>query len=119
MAVLAGLASLACLIVQIDRRRSVAPRAVDTAPARLGRAQEWELVMRRAGQDLSRAAELPALQARAAVKIEAAEHAFNRLAAECDRLCRTPAAPTALVPLPFPSRHATLPGKAEHQRLAA
>jgi hypothetical protein len=116
VAVLAGLASLACLIVR--ERRSATGSRIGAGPARLGHAQEWELVMRHAAQDLSRAAELASLQARAAVKIESAEHAFNRLVAECAGLCRTPTAAPARDPLPFPGV-LRMPKVREPQRLAA
>jgi hypothetical protein len=116
-AILAGLVSVACLIVRMDRQCSVRPRA-DAKPVRLLPAREWELVVRRASQDLSRAAELPALQARATVKIESAEHAFNRIVAECASLCRTPIAAPTRDPLPFRGAPRT-PRVPEPQRLAA
>jgi hypothetical protein len=57
--------------------------------------------VRHATQGLSRAAELPALQASAALKIESAEHAFNRLVADCAGLCRTLSTPPARDPVPL------------------
>lgn len=83
-AVLAGLAVFACFIVLIDRRRHA--RGANVA-ATLDRGREWELVVRRATQDLWRGPELAALQADALVKIESAEHAYNRLVVDCARLC--------------------------------
>ena len=117
-AVLAGLAALAGLVVWTGRKSRVAPRA-QAEPEKLGHAREWELVMRRATQELSCGTELAALQASAALKIESAEHAFNRLAADCARLCRMPSALPAREPLPFPNRHETLPSMPEQRRLAA
>jgi len=45
-------------------------------------------------RELSRAAELAAAQAHAALKIDAAEHAYNRIVADCAKICRPSAAPT-------------------------
>ncbi|HEY7552454.1 MAG TPA: hypothetical protein VH913_23395 [Hyphomicrobiaceae bacterium] len=98
-AILIGLAVLASLITRIDRRRPEVRRtdAADTASPgtarKLEREREWELVMRRAREDLSRGAELAALQADTALKIASAEHAYNRLVADCARLCGVAAAP--------------------------
>jgi hypothetical protein len=52
------------------------------------------------------------------VKIESAEHAFNRLVAECAGLCRTPTAAPARDLLPFPGV-LRMPKVREPQRLAA
>jgi hypothetical protein len=99
VAILTGLAVLASLITRIDRRRPEARRidATDTEPPRaepkLEREREWELVMRRAREDLTRGAELAALQADTALKIASAEHAYNRLVADCARLCDVAAVP--------------------------
>jgi hypothetical protein len=98
-AILIGLAALASLITRIDRRRSEPRRtdAMDTEPPgaepKLKREREWELVMRCARQDLARGAQLAALQADTALKIASAEHAYNRLVADCARLCDVAAVP--------------------------
>ena len=118
-AVLAGLASLAYIIARIDRRSGTAPRAHAAPVRRLGPAREWELAIRHAARDVSRAAELPALQASAAVKIDSAEHALNRLVADCARLRRTPASPPAHAPVPFARRHASPTKAPERRPLAA
>jgi hypothetical protein len=103
-AILTGLAVLASLITRIDRRRSEARRtdAKDTDPPsaepKLEREREWDLVMRRAREDLARGEELAALQSDTALRIASAEHAYNRLVADCARLCGvaavSPPAPT-------------------------
>ena len=49
--------------------------------------------MRRAAQDLSRESAVLALQADSAVKIDAAEHAYRRLVAECAKYVQTAEAP--------------------------
>jgi hypothetical protein len=64
-----------------------------SAEPKLEREREWELVMRRAREDLARGAELAALQADTALKIASAEHAYNRLVADCARLCGVTAVP--------------------------
>jgi len=106
-AILAGLAACAGLAVRRDRPlRPAPPRTVGAthlsvaaagAPHRLDPAREWSLVTRRATQDLDRAAGLAALQAEAALKLAAAEHAYNRLVGDCAQLCRTSAKPTVVV----------------------
>jgi hypothetical protein len=137
--ILAGLAVLASLIVRIDRRRHQTRRTDAThaeatqaeatqTEATLDRSREWEQVMRHASQGLSRGDELAALQADTAVKIASAEHAYNRLVADCSRLCgiqATPSTPeTATQPVgkpETPSETAPIERKepAEPQPLAA
>jgi hypothetical protein len=91
-AVLTGLASLAGILKLIDRRPPVSPQtSADTS--RLDRGQEWDRVMRQATLGLSREDVLAALHADSALKIESAEHAYNRLVADCARLCRAAEAP--------------------------
>jgi hypothetical protein len=97
--VLAGLAILAGLLALMGRPRARQPIDVAETATRLEPAREWELVMRRAAQDLSRGAELAALQANTALKIASAEHAYNRLFADCAKLCRV-SAPSAPAPAP-------------------
>jgi hypothetical protein len=55
-------------------------------PASLDREREWELVMRGAVEGLVQGTDLTALQADTARKIASAEHAYNRLLADCARL---------------------------------
>ncbi|HWE19128.1 MAG TPA: hypothetical protein VG758_18405 [Hyphomicrobiaceae bacterium] len=116
-AVLAGLTALAGLVALVERRRRRAPRHAAAAkpPVRLEPAREWDLVLSRAAADLSRAPRVVALQADAAVKLAAAEHAFGRLVGDWQRLCGQPAAPVPeAAPQPVPAPEAT-----EHQPLAA
>jgi len=127
VAILAGLAACAGLFVRHDRpRRPAPPRAgirtdLDLAalnsaahdlaatesPRRLGRAQEWSLVVRGASQDLERGAALAALQSEAALKLAAAEHAFNRLVADYANLRRH----SAISPNAPPHQLTASPGK--------
>jgi hypothetical protein len=102
--VLAGLAVLAGLIRWADRRRPASPRhdAEARDPTTLDPRREWELVMHSASEGLSRRADLAALQADTALKIEAAEHAFNRLVADFAKLCATSAPPPVAEPAPLP-----------------
>jgi hypothetical protein len=134
-AILTAVAALASLIVRIDRRRPDARRteaAVAEAPSTEGaldRQREWALVVRRAGEGLSRGAELAALQADTERKIASAEHAYNRLVADCALLCGLSAAAPAAAdravqivgrpetPPPSASGEPTKP--AERQPLAA
>ena len=116
IAVLAGLTVLAGLIALVERRRHARRHAtVAKAPIRLEPAREWDLVLSRAAADLSRAPHVVALQADAAVKIEAAEHAFGRLVGDWQRLCGQPA-----VPAPEASpQSAPVPEAPERRPLAA
>ena len=102
-AVLTGLTILAGLIMWADRRRPVSRRTeTNVTDATLDPRREWELVMHSASEGLSRRAGLAALQADTALKIEAAEHAFNRLVADFAKLRRTSAPPPATEPAPQP-----------------
>ena len=84
--------------------------------ARLDRTREWELVVRHGVEDVARGHRIDALQADATLKILSAEHALNRLAADCARLRRASATPTFELP-PRPARQSgTAP---ERQPLAA
>ncbi len=132
--VLALVAACAHILARIGRHppkvRPVAevalPAEVAAAiegPRRLDPAQEWSLVVRRATQGFERAAALAALQAEAAIKIAATEHAFNRLVADCAKLCLQSVAPTVVPPpqrVTGPRRSPrALERSAERQPLAA
>jgi hypothetical protein len=91
--VIAGLAALALLLRLREQRQtaraqrqaaSAEPRDMDT-PATAA-AREWRLVTDAAMRELARAGELAPMQARAVSQIDAAEHAFNRLAVELAKL---------------------------------
>jgi hypothetical protein len=100
--------------VQRDGLAEAPPRP--EMPARLDRTREWGLVVRRGIEDLARGHRIGALQADATLKILSAEHALNRLAADCARLSRASATPT----FELPARSARQPGAApERQPLAA
>jgi hypothetical protein len=91
---LAGLAVVAVLGATVARRHRAARAGRMAAPARIERGQEWDLVVHRATQDLWRGPELADLHADAQLRIESAEHAYNRVVADCAKLCDLPVAPT-------------------------
>jgi hypothetical protein len=47
-----------------------------------------------AARELARAPEIASIQAHAALKIDAAEHAYNRIVADCAKILAAPVAPT-------------------------
>jgi hypothetical protein len=112
-AVLVGVVAFAAVITRMGGHRRPAPAAaapavseappaaeVSEAPTivglrRLDRAQEWRLVMDHASRGLERTPAAAALQSQAAQKIAAAEHAFNRIVAECPIRRRISAPSTA------------------------
>jgi hypothetical protein len=120
-AILLGLAACAAFFARGPRPRrppaplaAIAPADLDLAapeaPRRLGRAQEWSLIVGRASQDLERGARLAALQSEAALKLAAAEHAFNRLVADYASLHPH----TAMSPITPPPQHAAGPRTRPH-----
>jgi hypothetical protein len=90
---LGGLAAFAGVVAVIERRRRL--RRVRTAAQRLERGREWDLVMRRATNELARGPHVEALQADATVTVEAAEYAYNRLLMDCARHGAAPSLPVA------------------------
>jgi len=52
------------------------------------------MVVALATRELSRAPEVAAIQTRAALKIDSAEHAYNRMVADCAKVCGASVAPT-------------------------
>jgi hypothetical protein len=128
--VLAGVAAFCGLIVFNDRRRpGRVLQPTDTA-LRLDRRREWETVLGHATRDLARAPRLEELHTGATVKIEAAEHALNRLMLDHAGLCKVPAAGVAepevvakpapaLQPAPAPDPAPAPEAPAETQPLAA
>src|SRR5262245_38292730 len=131
--ILAALAACAALFVRRDQRLSrTAPPAIDLdvpadvpvpAPNRPAADREWDLVIGHATRGLERQAALLTLQGETAQKIAAAEHAYNRLVADCAKLRPTSASPTVWSPHEFaagPSRSPRAPGRpAERPPLAA
>jgi len=103
--ILAGLVVCAAFIVRLSGpRRPAAPVAIADAVVnepeaeasrRLGPEREWALVVRLATQGLERSSTLTTLHADAALKIAAAEHAFDRLVADYASLCLPSAASAA------------------------
>ena len=66
------------------------------APAlRIDSDRQWEIVVGIAARGVARVPVVVALQARAALKIDAAEHALSRILADCARVLPAPAAPAA------------------------
>jgi hypothetical protein len=78
------------------QRREQAPQPVRVATpaARLDARREWEIVTGFLARELARMSEIAALQAGAALKIDAAEHAYNRIVADCARILGPAFAPT-------------------------
>ena len=81
-AVIAGLAIFAALLAIRDRRRRVQEAARQAQiPPRSQPIRDWHKA--RAARDVARAAEVAAMQARAVLQIDAVEHAYNRMLAQC------------------------------------
>jgi hypothetical protein len=79
-----------------DRRRAKEAPVETPAPApRLAPGRQWEIVVGIAERELARVPAIAALQVRAAVKIDAAEHALGRIIADCAKVFAVPAAPAA------------------------
>ena len=116
--VLAGLAAFAGLIAVLQLRRAPKGARVVETVARLEHRREWELVMRCATQELWRGPEVAALQADAAIRVEAAEHAYNRLVVDCAKVCPVSPAPTFKPAGPAPVREPEAPAP-EREPLAA
>jgi hypothetical protein len=77
-------------------RRRATRGVVPPAPvARLDPRLQWEIVVGVAAREVARAPVIVALQARAALKIDAAEHALRRIVADCARVLPAPAASAA------------------------
>jgi len=95
MAVVAGLATFALLLrldqARKDRRNVIVP----AVPARqLEPGSDWQRIMDVSLAEITRSPDLQCMQARAAAQIDAAEHAFNRLLAECAKVSTPVVTPT-------------------------
>lgn len=91
---IAGLSVFALLVALDDWRKSTRPIVEASKPAqRLEPGRDWQKVMDIAARDIARVPELASIQARAALQIDAAEHAFNRMLAECASVIAVPVAP--------------------------
>lgn len=99
LAVVAGLAALA-LLVRLGQAREDARQVSVQAPvaAPLEPGTDWQRIMDVSLVELTRAPDLHSIQERAAMQIDAAEHAFNRLLAECARVS-TPIVSPSLEPV--------------------
>ena len=94
-AVITGLGVFVHLLALDDRRKRARDAVKAAGPAsRLEPGGEWHKITDVIAWDLARAPELAAMQARAALQIDAAEHAYNRVLADCAKACRLPVAPT-------------------------
>jgi hypothetical protein len=121
--VIAGLAALA-LFLRLGEVRRAASRAaaakveaeVLQTPQQLGAAREWRLVTETALREFARVGELAPMQARALSQIDAAEHAFNRVAVELGKIGCHVASPT-VEPVRQLAREST--AEAQRQPLAA
>jgi hypothetical protein len=70
------------------RRSPPAAAPVETPPpaSRLEAERQWQIVAGIAAREAARGAAIAALHARAAIKIDAAEHALNRILADCAKV---------------------------------
>ena len=95
LAVVAGLAAFA-LLLRLDEVRKSRPKKI--APLRPARVfepgVEFKKVLDVSLAELLLAPDLLSIQAQAATQIDAAEHAFNRLLAECARVTKPIVTPT-------------------------
>jgi len=97
LAIVAGLAAYAVLLRWLDpTRKVVVPNVIAAAPPvrRFETGFEFQKVMDVSLAELVRAPDLGSIQARAAAQIDAAEHAFNRLLAECAQVSTPLVTPT-------------------------
>ena len=95
MAVIAGLAAFALLLRWGQAREQ--PRELIIAPppaCELKPGSDWRKIMDVSLVELVRAPDLQVMHADAAKQIDAAEHAFNRLLAECAKVTSLVVAPT-------------------------
>ena len=95
MAVVAGFAAFA-LLLRLDQARKE-PRELIIAPppaCELEPGSDWRKIMDVSLVELVRAPDLQVMHADAARQIDAAEHAFNRLLAECAEVTSLVVAPT-------------------------
>ena len=95
IAIFGGLLGLALFVradrVRKNRHQPAGPRAAAPQPKPVEAPQsKTELAL----QELARAPDLQSMQARAAEQIDAAEHALNRLLAECAGIANLPVEPT-------------------------
>ena len=95
MAVAAGFAAFA-LLLRLDQARKDRRNVVISPPpaSELEPGRDWQKIMDVSLVELVRAPDLQSIQADAAMQIDAAEHAFNRMLAECAKVTSLVVAPT-------------------------
>lgn len=95
-AVVAGLVAFALLLRWLDPTRSDILNLIIAPPPvrQLEPGRDWQKIMDVSLVELVRGPDLLSLHADAALQIDAAEHAFNRLLAECAKVTSLVVAPT-------------------------
>lgn len=96
MAVVAGFAVFA-LLLRLDQARKDSCNVVVISPPpadELEPGRDWQKIMDVSLVELVRAPDLRSMQADAARQVDAAEHAFNRMLAECAKVTSLVVAPT-------------------------
>jgi hypothetical protein len=83
----------------IRNRRALPPVKLARLAPMLAPAREWEMIANLLKRDLARIPAIVSIQAHAALKIDAAEHALNRIVADCSKVLSAP-----LVPVRRPAR---------------
>ena len=78
----------------IGREGAPLPIKVAAPVPGLEPSREWEMVTGLAARELARGPDIAAIQAQVALKIDAAEHAYNRIVADCAKVFRVAATPT-------------------------
>lgn len=93
--VVAGLAAFA-LLLRLDQSRKERRNVVIAPPpvSELEAGRDWQKIMDVSLVELVGAPDLQSMQADAALQIDAAEHAFNRMLAECAKVTSLVVAPT-------------------------
>jgi hypothetical protein len=107
LTVVSGLAVLGLLVAADDRRKR--RREIAASPARSASTGRHEppAAMPATPAGLGGLPALTALQARAALQIDAAEYAFNRLVGECAKVAALPVAPTFATARELPAQAAS------------
>jgi len=110
-AVIAGLAVFAALVARDDRRRRV--REAVRVAAMLTPVQQpvssWSKHRESAARDVARAHGLAAMQAQAAQQIDAVEHAYSRMLAQCATIIDLGVAAQPPEPAVAPAREPATP----------
>jgi hypothetical protein len=119
MAVILGLAAFATLIrldqTRKDRRNGRMPERAASEPEPVS---DWRRSVNASLAELERVPDLRSMQSDAALQIDAAEHAFNRMVAECTKVSNPQVAPTFAPSHELPSEQEK-PADKRQQPLAA